>query len=48
MYTIRIAIGNLESTEELIQQLWTELQAILEAFKSCRTDIPLQMGSENA
>ncbi len=45
MYTIRIAIGNLGSTEQLIQQLWTELQAILEAFKSCRTDIPLQMGS---
>jgi hypothetical protein len=27
MYTIRIAIGNLGSTEQLIQRLWTELEA---------------------
>ena len=37
MYTIRIAIGNLGSTEQLIQGLWTELQATLEARKDMLT-----------
>src|SRR5438874_2231308 len=37
MYTIRIAIGNLGSTEQLIQGLWTELQATLEALKDMLT-----------
>ena len=37
MYTIRIAIGNLGSTEQLIQRLWTELQATLEARKDMLT-----------
>jgi len=37
MYTIRIAIGNLGSTEQLIQRLWTELQATLEARKDTLT-----------
>lgn len=34
MYTIRIAIGNLGSTEQLIQSLWTELQATPEAVSN--------------
>ncbi len=33
IYTIRIAIGNLSSSEQLIQRLWTELQATLDALK---------------
>ncbi len=37
MYTVRIAIGNLGSTEQLIQGLWTELQATLEALKDMLT-----------
>jgi aromatic-L-amino-acid decarboxylase len=39
MYTIRIAIGNLGSTEQLIQRLWTELQATLDTLKDMRSVI---------